>query len=136
MKSRCFRAIGLATSFLALFVMLGGHWLALQSVAWARMLVEFSQTDSFSDAVEKTFDGEHPCPMCVNIRDGRQQEERSQSQTPLLKLEKSSELFCEIRGVQIPVPPVAAEDAVAFVPRWLSDFIDSPPSPPPRTLSV
>lgn len=136
MKSRWLITIGLTASFLALFVMLGGHWLALQSIAWTRMLAEFSQTDSFSDAVEKTFDGEHPCPMCVNICDGRQQEERSQSQTPLLKVEKSSELFCDFRRVAVPFPPVAAEDAVAFVPRWLADFVDSPPNPPPRTLSA
>lgn len=43
------------------------HLPALQVVAWARMLVEYSHNRSLSEAVEMTFDGEHPCPMCQSI---------------------------------------------------------------------
>ena len=136
MKSRLFKATGLAASFLALFCMLGGHWLALQSVAWARMLAEFSRTDSFIEAVEKAFDGEHPCRMCLDIREGRQQEQREQRQLPLVKNEKLPELFCDFRRVVVPLAPTAAEDAVACVPQLHPGFIDSPPSPPPRNLAV
>jgi hypothetical protein len=38
MRSRLFQFAGLAAALVALFVMLGGHWALLQSVAWARML--------------------------------------------------------------------------------------------------
>lgn len=136
MNSRVFKATGLAASFLALFFMLGGHWVALQSVAWARMLTEFSQTDSFSEAVGKTFDGKHPCKICLGIREGRQQEEREQQKVPLLKTEKWPELFCDFRRIVVPFAPTEAEDAVAIVPQLHPDFIDSPPSPPPRSLAV
>ena len=134
--SRLFKATGLAASFLALFCMLGGHWLALQSVAWTRMLAEFSQTGSLSEAVGKTFDGKHSCKMCLGIRDGRQQEEREQQKLPLVKTEKSPEFFCDFRNVAVPLAPMEADDAVAIVPLLHTAFIDSPPSPPPRNFSV
>lgn len=136
MSSRRFKATGLAASFLALFFMLGGHWFALQSVAWARMLVDFSKTDSFSKAVEKTFDGKHPCKMCLGIREGRAQEEREQKGIPRVKTDKSPELFCDFRRVVVPFAPTEAENAVALVPQLHPDFIDSPPSPPPRRFAV
>jgi hypothetical protein len=44
------------------------HLPALQVVAWTRMLVEYSHDRSLSEAVEMTFDGEHPCPMCQSIK--------------------------------------------------------------------
>jgi len=136
MKSPVLKATSLAASFLALFFMLGGHWVALQSVAWVRMLAEFSRTDSLSEAVEKAFDGKHPCKMCLGIREGRQQEEREQQKVPLVKTEKSPELFCDFRRIVVPFAPIAAVDAVALVPQLHPDFIDSPPSPPPRHFAV
>ena len=136
MQSRLLKATGIAASLFALFVMLGGHWFTLQAVAWARMLAEFSRTDSFARAVEKTFDGQHPCKLCLSIREGRQQEEREQGRLPLVKLEKSRELFCDLRRVMVPSAPACPRDAVAFVPQWTSDFLDSPPTPPPRLFAV
>jgi hypothetical protein len=136
MQSRLFKAIGVAASFFALFVMLGGHWLALQSVAWTRMLVEFSRTDSLPEAIGKTFDGKHPCKMCVSIREGRQQEEREQREAPLIKREKSREFLCDSRRVFVTFPSDLARDAVPFIPQPLADFVDSPPTPPPRSLAV
>jgi hypothetical protein len=135
-QSRLFKATGVAASLFALFVMLGGHWLTLQSVAWARMLAEFSRTDAFAQAIGKTFDGNHPCKLCLSIREGRQQEEREQREAPLIKTEKSRELFCNTRRVAVPPAPAPARDAVAFVPQMLSDFVDSPPTPPPRSFAI
>jgi hypothetical protein len=136
MQSRLFKATGVAASFFALFVMLGGHWLTLQSVAWARMLAEFSDTASFSEAIVKTFDGKHPCKMCLGIREGRQQEKREQREAPLVKREKSREFLCDVRRVFVPSPLDPAGDTVPFIPQRLADFVDSPPTPPPRSLAV
>jgi hypothetical protein len=133
---RLFKATGVAASLFALFVMMGGQWLTLQSVAWTRMLVEFSKTDSLRQAIEKTFDGEHPCKLCLSVREGRQQQQREQREAPLNKSEKSRELFCDVRRVIVPAAPASAREAVAFVPRLSSDFVDSPPTPPPRRSAV
>ncbi len=61
---------------------MGGHWLALQGVAWVTMLVDNSQESSLVDAVSKTFDGQHPCPLCKAVATG-QSEEREQKETLL-----------------------------------------------------
>ena len=50
---------------LALFLTAGGHYALLQTVAWTTMVNDFSRTGSLSMAVEKTFDGRHPCPLLV-----------------------------------------------------------------------
>ena len=136
MKSRLFKATGVAACLFALFVMMGGHWLALQSVAWARMLADFSRTDSFPEAIGKTFDGKHPCKLCLSIREGRQQEEENQREAPLVKSEPSRELLCDLRRMAVPAASTSATDAVAFVPQLLADFVDSPPKPPPRLFAV
>jgi hypothetical protein len=136
MHSRLFKATGVAASLFALFFLLGGHWLTLQSVAWVRMLAEFSRTDSLVRAMEKTFDGKHPCKLCLSVREGRQQEQREQDNLPLVKSQKSREIFCDSRRVVVPTPATLAGEAVAFVPQWLPDFVDSPPTPPPRLSAV
>jgi hypothetical protein len=136
MTSRLFKATGATACFLALFFMWGGHWLAFQSVAWARMLVEFSKTDSVSEAVEKTFDGKHPCKMCVGIREGRSQEKREEHKSPILKLEKLPEFYSDFSTPQTPLPPSDEVTVAGFVSRLHADFQDTPPVPPPRFHSA
>lgn len=59
----------------ALFFLAGGHWGALQAVAWAGMLVTYTQENgSLLSGVKKTFDGEHPCTMCQSIKTVKQKE--------------------------------------------------------------
>jgi hypothetical protein len=53
---------------------LGLHWTVLQSVAWMGMLVNYSAEGSFSEAVVKTFDGNHPCQLCVVVDEGKKSE--------------------------------------------------------------
>ena len=45
----------------------------MQCVAWAGMLVSYSQKGTVAEAVEKTFDGQHPCPLCLAIREAEKQ---------------------------------------------------------------
>lgn len=129
MRSRLFQFAGLAAALVALFVMLGGHWAVLQSVAWARMLADFSRTESLGAAIEKTFDGEHPCPMCLKIRVGKAQE---QKQAPVVKWEKLPEFVFDLGGIAAPCPPESCFAATSFVPVCFSDFSSPPPKPPPR----
>jgi hypothetical protein len=48
---------------------LGTHWVVLQGVAWTSMFLNHLNQDSVTAAIEKTFDGEHPCPLCLAIKD-------------------------------------------------------------------
>src|SRR5882757_838203 len=68
---------GQVLMLLVLFAAAGGHWMALQSLAWTRMLLSYSQEGQFAQAVTKTFDGRHPCSLCKEI-----EREKSKEQQP------------------------------------------------------
>jgi hypothetical protein len=117
---------------LVLVISMGSHWAVLQTMAWASMLISYSRNTPFAEAVVKTFDGKHPCRMCLQIREGRQREERQQNNTPLIKIEKMPDLILVARQAMSPLALAEAGDAVPTVPHLHVDFIESPPAPPPR----
>ena len=87
---------------------------ALQVVAWAKMLADYSTDRSFTEAAEMTFDGEHPCPLCLALEDARAKEAKTPA--PLPKQEtKSNDLF-----------PLAT---VQLVNRRLHSIANGPTSP-------
>ena len=61
------RKVAPAAVSLALFLVIGGPWAVLQTVAWTKMIVDYSQGTTLGEAVAKTFDGEHPCALCKKI---------------------------------------------------------------------
>ncbi|GAA5120847.1 hypothetical protein GCM10023212_15100 [Luteolibacter yonseiensis] len=82
-----------------LLVSMGGHLALLQTIAWGNMLVEFSNTSSLTEAVGKTFDGEHPCELCKVVKKSKTEEERK----PLLKSEMKLEVALPV-PVRVPQP--------------------------------
>jgi len=86
---------------LALFLVAGGHWAMLQSVAWAGMVKDFSRTDSIVEAVTKTLDGKHPCSMCKKIASAQAHEEKAPVS---VKVDKKSEVFVKSSGASLPLP--------------------------------
>jgi hypothetical protein len=69
------RFIGHAVTAAAMFLVAGGHWGALQTVAWAGMLWNYTQANgSLLSGVKKTFDGEHPCTICDSIKTAKEKE--------------------------------------------------------------
>jgi hypothetical protein len=129
---RVFKTTGFLACLTAVVAMLGGHWLALQSVAWGRMIADFSRQDSFGTALSKTFSGKHPCALCLKIRNGWHEQEQREEKLPWVKTEKMPEALWALRCAAIPAAPTAALHEQPFVPGQYSDFIDSPPFPPPR----
>lgn len=71
-----------STTVVLLVLSLGLHWALLQTVAWTGMLIAYSQDGTVREAVTKTFDGNHPCPLCRAIQQGRE-EERQQEDRPV-----------------------------------------------------
>ena len=55
---------------LALCLSVGLHWSFLQAVAWTGMLATYASQGSLSQALQKTFDGQHPCKLCKIVRAG------------------------------------------------------------------
>jgi hypothetical protein len=106
----------------------GTHWLALQSAAWTAMLAKNLQSASWYQAVERTFDGKHPCCLCRQIAAAKQSEKKSDLQVEVKKLDFSYTnfgfVFCPpSHFYEVP----ALDDAAASLTR-------APSVPPPREL--
>lgn len=115
----------------ALFMVAGGHWAMLQSVAWAGMVKNFSRTGSLTEAVSKTFDGKHPCSMCKKIAAAQSHEEKAPMS---MKVDKKSEVFVKACGASLPLPifrPVVYGPA-PFVS--MPELCFAPPVPVPITV--
>jgi len=123
-------AIGRAATILALCLSLGFHWLALQSVAWTTMLVANVRHAPLSEAVARTFDGNHPCDLCHAVATGEKSEKKSELLSTIAKLD----LICTTRTL-IWLPPWAPY-VYAGTFYAVSERSLSPPVPPPRFLAV
>ncbi len=56
----------------ALLSAMGAHLPVLQAAAWARMTVRFCRTDRLDVSIAKTFDGRHPCALCLKVKNASQ----------------------------------------------------------------
>lgn len=70
-----------------LIVSMGGHFALLQTIAWGNMLVTYSNEATFSEAVAKTFDGDHPCELCHVVKQSKNEEKQKQVLKSDMKLE-------------------------------------------------
>jgi hypothetical protein len=111
----------------ALVLSIGGHWAVLQSVAWVGMTFNFSQDCSFQEALTKTFDGKHPCPLCKLVRAGKKSEAKEEAKMDLKKVDWFSDC---ILAYEFPSP---VRESISPIFRPLSRA-EAPPLPPPRSF--
>jgi hypothetical protein len=123
-------AFGRALTIIALCLSLGLHWLALQSVAWTAMLVSNACHVPLTQAVAATFDGTHPCHLCHAVAEGKKTEKKSQVFPTITRID----LICVTRTVTSLSPWVRYD--YETLPVSVSDFPQTPPSPPPRGLDA
>ncbi len=111
---------------LAVCASLGLHWAALQAVAWTQMLVTYSQHAEWGEAVKKTFDGEHPCNLCLLVKEGQSKEQQPQALPATKKLDAVL--------VRENAPPMRLANIVAFpaFEQRAAGWLETPPVPPPR----
>ncbi|MCE9609328.1 MAG: hypothetical protein K8R23_03775 [Chthoniobacter sp.] len=114
----------------ALLQICGGHWLALQSLAWTEMLVSYSRDAAFVEAVAKTFDGQHPCGLCQSIEQGKKQEKRAVSEVAKAKL-----VFVVPTRTAV-LWSAGAVSVQAVVTTEAGLLFEQPPVPPPRVAAV
>ena len=136
MINNCFKPAGFIACLVAVLAMSGGHWLVLQSFAWARMVVNFSDHAPIGSAITKTFSGAYPCSLCLKIRQGWQQDKQTQERLPWTKAEQMPQPFWELRSVIVPAAPTAASQEQPVTAELYSEFIDRPPTPPPRLFAT
>ena len=116
-----------AVVILALCVSIDGHWIALQSVAWGAMIVEYSQQVSLAKAVGQTFDGDHPCNLCKGITAAQHSQKKSDAQPVTVK----PDLICATRTIAL--LPRGTDFFFAAMEMSASELAHSPPTPPPRS---
>lgn len=126
--SQPLRFLGALFGLIAVLAAGGGHWAVLQTFAWARMLVEYSAQASFADAVEMTFNGKHPCPMCLKIEKARKQERRQ----PMTVEARKLDLFYDARVGLERCAICWRDSGTPFLSELHLDFHEAPPRPPPR----
>jgi hypothetical protein len=125
-----FKRFSYALLIAAVLTATGTHWLFLQSLAWTSMLAENLQSGSVFDAVERTFDGHHPCGLCKQISKGKQAEKKTEFRAEWKKLEFSYAPSFFVFSAPVPCQEVrASNDSAPF-------RAHSPPVPPPRQLSA
>ena len=124
------RRLGHTMVFLAMFSIAGGHWAVLKSVAWAGMIVSYSQESTLARAVVKTFSGQAPCDMCRAIETGQQKESR------LPATAKAEKKFDSLALGEPSLLPDPAQQRFSYpLPgsEVVSGRCSSPPDPVPKT---
>lgn len=99
----------------------------LQWVAWGAMLVERSYAGTLSEAVDTTFDGQHPCKLCQVAEAGRCTDEGNAPLIKLPKLDLASARLAETAVYPPSLPGLVWVDPAPGVYRP-----SQPPVPPPR----
>ena len=82
MKSR----LAVFLCVIAVFQLIGGHWAVLQATAWIGMLVKYSQSEGMEAGISKTFDGKHPCDLCLSIAKNKLTEKKQSSRIDAAKI--------------------------------------------------
>jgi len=99
----------------------------IQVGAWTGMVVTYSQQSGLIAGLSQTFDGEHACPICKAIQNGKKEE---QKKAPMLNTELKKDYLATWNHFQI-----RREWAKVEYP-GLAEHIQSlalePPVPPPR----
>jgi len=95
------------------------------------MVVSRSLSTGVANAVETTFDGQHPCRMCEAIAQGQKEEQGSQKDFAVLKK------VGEVKFVELKPLSIDANLVLTGTVQWPSLTIlqssrsDAPPTPPP-----
>ncbi|MBV9392094.1 MAG: hypothetical protein JOY96_09405 [Verrucomicrobia bacterium] len=100
--------------------------MAFQTAAWIGMLVKYSKAEGVEVGISKTFDGKHPCSLCLSIAKNKQTDKRQSSQSAASKIF----LLAESQGLTLKPPGHFwySETSKDF----LFSYNGDPPVPPPR----
>jgi len=119
--------LGVLLCVIAGFQLVGGHWAVLQTAAWAGMIIDYSKSEGVEAGITETFDGKHPCKLCLSIAESKQKEDKHKgTNVGLAKLY----LAHQTSGWAVAPPSAFCELGVSTSSLFSCDT--SPPVPPPR----
>ncbi|PYK23151.1 MAG: hypothetical protein DME59_17920 [Verrucomicrobia bacterium] len=122
------RCICRVITIFALCCAIGLHWIALQSLAWTTMVIDYSKREPLCQAIAQTFDGAHPCSLCKMVNKAKSTERKSDLQPLTPKID----MICARGTVAVVHPSIDFEYASCDFS--LSETWQTPPVPPPRSL--
>lgn len=96
-------------------------------VAWTGMFLGHASEESWSGALVQTFDGQHPCALCLAIEEGRAAEKAAEETMPVRKLE-----WVTAGGALVPLTLLAPATARYLFRSPVTLGSEPPPVPPPR----
>ena len=105
----------------------GGQWFILQSAAWAGMIVSYSKSATLTEAIGKTFDGQHPCPLCKFVARSQGHEKKQEMQQP----PKADFFLNAVFVVRFGLRPFAGHPPAQVL---VLARCEAPPLPPPRAV--
>ena len=106
------------------------HLPLMQVVAWSGMLVSYSRANTVTEAVEMTFDGDHPCPMCKNIKKA-QTSSAEQDQLSGLQDQKTRDISGPPATAAASLPPPAVRQPYTVTRHPTPLALSDPPLTPP-----
>ncbi|HBJ84386.1 MAG TPA: hypothetical protein DDZ88_11055 [Verrucomicrobiales bacterium] len=107
---------------------LGLHWAVIQGIAWTGMLISYAAEGAMIEAVQKTFDGQHGCPLCQTVKEGRESDQNQPRQTGQA-MKKLDAVLAEM--VRLTAPPAEMLTFVMIHEDWVKRT-EMPETPPPR----
>ena len=121
-------------TWLMLVMLIGGHWGMLQVVAWTGMLIDYSQDATFTEAWDKTFDGNHPCSICKTVDRGIAADLGDDERTAPGKLFKTVKLDAVVSAVVLITPtPMSTWLLPTRQPLMVEGIMGEPLRRPPQT---
>jgi len=111
---------------LALLQILGGHLAVFQVTAWVGMLVKYSAAEGVEVGISKTFDGKHPCDLCLSIAKNKQTEKKQSTQLD------ASKIYLVAHAQRWMLEPPRYSWRLRTTIASLMGCNSSPPVPPPR----
>jgi hypothetical protein len=108
------------------FQLLDGHWAILQTAAWVEMVIDYSKTEGVEAGIAKTFDGKHPCSLCLSIAKNKEKQGKQTANDSLGKI------YLFYQAPQLAVMPPAAFWELEGSLCSLNGTTLRPSVPPPR----
>ncbi|MFZ9937681.1 MAG: hypothetical protein ACO3JG_11600 [Luteolibacter sp.] len=122
---------------LLLMLLMQGPAMLVQEVAWAKMLVTYTQERGLKRGVIETFDGRHPCEMCKKAAELHRQEQPQDPADKQMPNPRPRLAWAEmISSDVLKLPGIAGHDislpALAHAALGSGVGAVAPDSPPPK----
>ncbi len=120
-----------------LVLLMQGPAMMVQEVAWVQMLVSYTRESGLKQGVIETFDGKHPCSLCKQAAELRQQEQPQDPAEKRLPAQRQRLAWAEmIASELLKMPVITGHDiSTSIAARTARDSgkgADAPASPPPE----